>query len=253
MKSLQSCTLVLTLLVCLSSASAQEPDAAAPALPEAPAPVTPEAPAAPEAELTESPPAPAPAPEPAAAPEQPETPAAVLQVAPPVPVYPGPTAEASYPQPASAISPSDYRRNRGIAIAGKVLTVVAAALFIPYAVALDNAEEASDVAGLAAAWYLIGAAGRLTWAGADLRMTNMMRDRGANIGRGPAIASMVFAGASLIPYLNLVGTPGTWIAGSIASGNIRAARDDLGVAQVSLTPPTAQGVRGFSTGVTLRF
>ncbi len=134
-----------------------------------------------------------------------------------------------------------------------MLTVVAAALFIPYAVAANDANSIDDVAAFGAAWYLIGAAGRLTWAGADLKMTNMMRDDGSDIRRGPAIASMVLAAGSLVPYVNLVATPGTWIAGSMASSNIRAARDEIGVAQMTLTPPMTAGIRGLSMGVTLKF
>ncbi len=249
MKCLHSSPAILLLgLVLSSSAFAQAPANAAPVAP---------APASQEADVTAPAPQVAPATEPTAPPEaapaQPVTVAPALTVQAPLPVYGAPPSATPDVRPGSRIDPSDYRRNRTVAIVGKVLTVAAAALFIPYAVAASNANDASDVAGFGVAWYLIGAAGRLTWAGADLKMTNMMRDEGANIRRGPAIASMVLASASLVPYLNLVATPGTWIVGSIASSRIRTAREDIGLSQMTLVPPMAHGIRGFSTGVTLKF
>jgi len=239
----------LIVLALSSSVFAQAPVTAAPVAP-APAPLA--ADAAPVAPAEAPAPAPAVAPEAAATPPVTAAPAPIAQ--PPAPVYGTPPAVAAAPEArAYRIDPSDYSRNRTVAIVGKVLTVAAAALFIPYVVAVSNANNAGDVAGFAVAWYVTGAAGRLTWAGADLKMTNMMRREGAPIRRGAAIASMILASASVVPYLNLVGTPGTWIAGSMASSRIRGANDEMGVAQMTLMPPMAHGIRGFSTGVTLKF
>ena len=52
---------------------------------------------------------------------------------------------------------------------------------------------------------------------------------------------------------NIGYTPGTWIAGGIASGRIRDAHAGMGSQQLSLMPSSTFGVRGVSAGVSLRF
>lgn len=97
-----------------------------------------------------------------------------------------------------------YRRNRGFASAGKVLTVLGIAL------ALSQVRSQHDgllIGGLGTQYV-----GQLVWAAAELRGANELRWRGFRVGKAPAIVAL--CGALLL-------SPLTWIAGPIQSAQIR--------------------------------
>jgi hypothetical protein len=187
-----------------------------------------------------------PAPYPAAAPAQAPAPA-------PLQAYPGPPV--TYVPVGRGVREDVYRRNRNAAIVGKVLTAIAPILFMTAVVKAtdEDVDNYSDsTLALAASALVIGTAGRITWAAADLKMTNRFDDNGVRIRRGAAITSTVTASLSWIPYVNFVATPATWVAGSIASARIREAHGQVGP-QVALIPYSLQTKRGFSAGFTLKF
>ena len=105
------------------------------------------------------------------------------------------------------------RRNRRVAAAGKVLTVVGRISALSLSIAGTTFRDP-------AYWAFVGAsvAGELTWSSADLRATKRLEGSGLHLRRGAAVAAVV--GAVLL-------APLTWIAGPIASARIREARGDL--------------------------
>jgi hypothetical protein len=154
---------------------------------------------------------------------------------------------------------SFYRRNRAIAAVGKALTALSPVLWIAWGASVRNSfwDDGSNVGepGLVVAAWGTGLIGRLMWAGADLKMTNQIEAHGGRIRRGAAIASMVFASVSVIPYVNLIATPATWVSGAVASAKIRNGKDDMGLTQASALPVTfpVHGTHGWTTRYTLRF
>jgi hypothetical protein len=102
------------------------------------------------------------------------------------------------------------RRNRRIAIVGKVLTVLGVSLV---ASQLQRGNASIVISGLGAQYL-----GQLTWSAAELRAAKHMRRRGFRISKAPAIAAM--CGALLL-------SPVTWIAGPIQSAQVRRAHREL--------------------------
>jgi hypothetical protein len=97
-----------------------------------------------------------------------------------------------------------YRRNRGIAIAGKVSTIIGLTTYITSAV-LGNL--GSLISG-----YVLAYGGMLTWSGSDLRATNRFRSWGFRLRKAAAVVSVVGV-FTAIPF--------TVVAGSLQSARIR--------------------------------
>ena len=100
-----------------------------------------------------------------------------------------------------------YRRNRRIAAAGKVLTVLG--LLTTFALGVPRRDNAVIVGGIAARMT-----GELTWSIADLRAANELRRRGLAVRKPPGIVAV--CGALLL-------SPVVWIAGPIQSAHLRRA------------------------------
>lgn len=112
-----------------------------------------------------------------------------------------------------------YRRNRRIAAAGKILTVVG--LVTTFAVGVPR-----DANGVILTGVILQFTGQLTWTGTDLRGVQELRRRGRRVTRVPGIVAM--CGAVLL-------SPIAWIAGPIQSARIRHAHDDAMRAPLSPT------------------
>jgi hypothetical protein len=113
-----------------------------------------------------------------------------------------------------------YLRNRRIAIAGKVLTVLG--LAATFAIGVPREDNVLVVAGVATQL-----SGQLAWSIADLRAANYLRGGGHRVGRGAGIAAV--CGAVLL-------SPVVWIAGPIQSAQLRRAH------ATSLPRSTAYGL-----------
>jgi hypothetical protein len=185
-------------------------------------------------------------------------PTSAEQAPPPVSLQADPGPPISYAPAGRGVSAEFYRRNRNVALVGKVLTALAPILFTVAVVKaandnLDTYTDSTEFVALALSSFFAGTAGRTTWAGADLKMTNRLDESGVRIRRGAAIASMVAASLSCIPYVTYAAAPATWIAGSIASARIRDAHDQLGPQAALVAPYSMPTKRGFSAGFTLKF
>ena len=101
-----------------------------------------------------------------------------------------------------------YRRNRRIAAAAKVLTVLG--LATAFAVGVPRRDQGLIVGGVAAQLT-----GQLSWSIADLRAANALRWRGHSVGNAPGVLAV--CGALLL-------SPLVWIAGPIQSALLRRAR-----------------------------
>jgi len=107
-----------------------------------------------------------------------------------------------------------YRRNRGFAIAGKVLTVAGIALLF----GAVGAQRDDLMIGAIFTQYT----GQLIWAASELRGAKELRMRGFRVSKTPAIVAL--CGALLL-------SPLTWIAGPIQSAQIRQAHANLSFAR----------------------
>ena len=114
-----------------------------------------------------------------------------------------------------------YRRNRRIASAGKILTVLG--LATTFAVGVPRSANNVIATGIALQF-----AGQLTWTGADLRGANVLSRRGKRVTRLPGIVAV--CGAVLF-------SPIAWIAGPIQSARIRQAHH----AAVGMSAPPPSG------------
>lgn len=187
---------------------------------------------------------------------QPAAPPAPLQAPPPGPMQAVPGQPIGYWPVARPVNEDMYRRNRGFAIAGKVLTAIAPVLFMSAIAAAwdyDTATDSPEAVALAVGALFVGTAGRVTWAGCDMKLTKHFNENGVRVRRGAAITSTVAASLSWIPYVNFVATPATWIAGSIASARIRDAHDQTSPMAASVMPYSLHTKRGFTTGFTMKF
>jgi len=121
-----------------------------------------------------------------------------------------------------------YRRNRAIAVSGKVATVVGVAMLFTGAV-VDNI-------GVLASGATLEYGGLATWAGCDLKATNRFRGWGYRIRKPAAIVSLIGV---------FVVTPATLVAGSMQSARIRQLHGDI----VGGTPPaSSEGLRMTGAG-----
>jgi hypothetical protein len=131
--------------------------------------------------------------------------------------------------------------NRHIALAGKLLTVVGRLSLFGAVIAGADFRDPTYWACLATA-----NTGELMWSIADLRAVNRLRERNGRTRRGAAIASLVGA-FTLAPI--------TWIAGPVASAQIREERGQL-EGTAANGPGTRSAVARFDAygaGLKLRF
>jgi hypothetical protein len=103
-----------------------------------------------------------------------------------------------------------YRRNRRIALAGKVLTVLGVSITLASAF---TDEQLPLLFGGVATQYL----GQVIWSAAELRGANEMARRGFGVSNVAGIVAVF--GAFLL-------SPVAWVAGSIQSAQLRRAHDD---------------------------
>jgi hypothetical protein len=118
-----------------------------------------------------------------------------------------------------------YKRNRRIAIVGKVLTVLGLTLVVSQV----RSRHQGLVLGGLGTQYL----GQLIWSAAELRGANELRRRGFRLSNTAAIVAL--CGALLV-------SPLTWIAGPIESAQIRQAHANMTLGQSSAASFTSYGL-----------
>jgi hypothetical protein len=113
--------------------------------------------------------------------------------------------------PWSAADDAWLARNRGFALAGKILTVIGVAGIVV-------GSAAGQEVGVWSAGLTVQTLGQYMWSIAELRGAKQLRSRGIGVTKAPGIAAVV--GAVLF-------SPLTWIAGPIQSARIREIEEAL--------------------------